>query len=567
MAFSLRSVVDVAVRTVVSLPVLAADAVAASELSSRIDPAGLREGLAELARALGRDPGLFNRIATETAADSVRLTLIAALRGAGLEIDDEIEFDRTDPRFTDPAWLHNAWYFHWAQQHAAFVRHLRQLVLEAELDDDSRAKATLAVEQIAHAIAPSNFPASNPTAVKEAFDTGGASVVRGGRNLVRDLVSNAGRPLQVNHGAYTLGQDLATTKGGVVFRDRLCELIQYEPRTPKTYATPMLFVPPWINKYYLLDLAPGRSLVDWTVHSGHTSFAISYRNPDESIGSITLDDYLTESIRPALAAIRDITGSPLVNVTGFGMGGTLAAVAADSGVSSLTLLGSLLDFSEPGPVGLAVEEALERLDRLPERALVPGATIAAFFDAVRADPLRWRFLVNDWMLGREPPASDVMTWNGDTVRVPAAALASYLRTFYLNNRFADGTLALAGRAVTPSSIRAAAYVVAGQADQLAPWRSAYASLRLLPGPTRFVLASGGRVRSLLACDSFLSGDGPYATPPDQWFAGAQETPGSWWPDWTNWLSARSGKLRRPPTVGNHNHRVLADAPGRYAWQR
>lgn len=563
MAFSLRSVLSVVTRTAAALPALAADALSSNDLSNRIDPAGLRDGLAELARALGRDPGVITRIGTEALGDSFRLTLIAVLRGAGLEVTDETEFDRADPRFADPAWSFNAWYFHWAQQHAAFVRHLRQLVLEADLDDADRAKATLAIEQIAHAIAPSNFPASNPTAVKEAFDTGGASVVRGGRNLIRDVVSNAGRPLQVNRGAYTLGQDLATTKGGVVFRNRLCEVIQYEPRTPKTYATPMLFVPPWINKYYLFDLRP--SLIGWAVQSGHTCFAISYRNPDESIGAITLDDYLTESIQPALAAIREITGSPLVNVAGFGMGGTLAAAAADSNVSSLTLLGSLLDFSEPGPLGLAVADSLARLDRLPDRALVPGATVAATFDAVRTDPLRWRYLVNDWMLGREPPASEVMTWNGDVVRVPAAALAAYLRTFYLNNRFADGTLALGGRSVTAT--RAPSYVVAGQSDQLAPWRSAYTGTRLLPGPTRFVLAAGGRVTSLLACDNFLSGDGPLSLGPDQWFAGARETPGSWWPDWISWLGTHSGKLRKPPTLGNHDHRILADAPGRYVWQR
>ncbi len=176
----------------------------------------------------------------------------------------------TNPRFADPAWLHNPWYFHWAQQHSAGVRHLRQLVVESDLDGAGRAKATLAVEQIANALAPSNFPASNPTAAKEAFDTGGASILRGGRNVVRDAMSNSGRPLQVDRSAYALGQHLALTPGRVVFRNRLAEVIQYEPRTDKSYATPMIFVPPWINKYYLFDLHPGRSLIDWAVHYGHT---------------------------------------------------------------------------------------------------------------------------------------------------------------------------------------------------------------------------------------------------------------------------------------------------------
>lgn len=582
MAFSFRTVLSIAA----ALPAIAVDQVLqawnASDLPARIDPAGLGDGLTELGRAIGREPGLLVRVATEAAGDSVRLTLVSALRAAGMELADEIEFDRDDPRFADPAWLHNPWYFHWAQQHSAFVRHLRELVAEADLDDASRAKALLAVEQIGNAAAPSNFPTSNPVAAKEAFDTGGASIVRGGRNVVRDAMSNAGRPLQVDRSAYLLGQQLAATGGRVVFRNRLAEVIQYEPRTEKTYGTPMLFVPPWINKYYLFDLHPGRSLIDWAVHYGHTCFAISYRNPDPSVGTITLDDYLTEGIVPALTAACDIAGSSSINLTGFGLGGTMAAVAAafqNNGgprVESLTLLNTLLDFANPGPLGLAINEpSLSRLERLGQatdgRGLVPGATVAATFDAVRANPLMWRFLVNDWMLGREPPASEVMTWNADVTRVPALALASFLRTFYLDNRFATGGLALGGRSLSLSSVRAGAYVVAGSDDQLTPWKSAYAGARHLTGPTRFVLADGGHVKSVLAAPgqptSHLSGDGPLPESADQWQAGAREIPGSWWSDWISWLGPRSGKLRRPPTVGNQTHRVLADAPGRYVWQR
>ncbi|WP_163568175.1 alpha/beta fold hydrolase [Fodinicola feengrottensis] len=317
----------------------------------------------------------------------------------------------------------------------------------------------------------------------------------------------------------------------------------------------------------------------WT----HTSFAISYRNPDESVGTITLDDYLTEGPVAAMAAVADITGSAAVNLTGFGLGGTMAAVAAawQAGsdgprVESLTLLNSLLDFTDPGPLGLAADAAaLARLERLGQaaggRGLVPGGTVAATFDAVRAHPLMWRYLVNDWMLGREPPASQVMSWNADVTRVPALALASFVRTFYLDNRFATGGLALGGRSLSLSAVKAGAYVVAGRTDQLTPWQSAYASARHLCGPTRFILADGGHVGSVLAAPgrptSHLAGDGPLPASADAWLPGAQEVPGSWWSDWITWLSTRSGKLRRPPSVGNHNHRILADAPGRYVWQR
>ncbi|OLT23394.1 hypothetical protein BJF78_32310 [Pseudonocardia sp. CNS-139] len=394
---------------------------------------------------------------------------------------------------------------------------------------------------------------------------------------MRDLVTNGGVPRQVPPGALVPGRDLAVTPGSVVFRNRLVEVIQYAPATERVHAVPLLVSPPWVNKYYVLDLAPGRSLVEWAVAHGHTVFAMSYRNPDATLRDLTLGDYLTEGLLAALDVVAEVTGAPEANVVALCLGGTLAASGAAwlaargrPGIRSLTLLNTLLDFAEPGPLGAFADE---RGARRAERAALgggclPAESMKAVFDVLRARDLLWAFAVSGWLLGEDPPPSDLLAWNADSTRLPAAMLAEYLRVCYLENRLAEGELELAGERLDLAAVRADAYVVGAAGDHIAPWTSVYAGARRLGGPVRFVLTTAGHTAGVVNPPASAGrrrywSDGPPAPDPDGWRAGATGRPGSWWPDWAQWLAGRAGPLRPPPPAGSAAHPVLGSAPGRY----
>jgi polyhydroxyalkanoate synthase len=428
-------------------------------------------------------------------------------------------------------------------------------------------------------VAPTNRPWANPTALKRAIETGGLSLVRGLRNFARDLLTNGGRPRQVDASRFRLGENLAATPGKVVFRNELMELIQYAPRTRTVHEVPVLFSPPWINKYYILDLAPGRSLIEWTVEGGHTAFALSYRNPDASMWDVGLEDYLISGPRTAFDVIEEITGASQVNVVGLCLGGTLTAMlvahlaaVGDPRVRSITLLNSLLDFSDPGPVGVFCDresvEALER--RMKARGYLDATEMADTFNVLRANELIWSYAVSNWLLGEDPPAFDLLAWANDNTRMPARMHSFYLRSCYLENRLARGKLELAGRRLLLSRVTQDAYVLGAREDHIVPWRSAYWSAQLLKGDVRFVLASSGHVASIVKP---LGSRAQYWTSPsrprdpDAWLRSATVHEGTWWEDWARWLVARSGARRRPPPLGSRAHPPVDDAPGQYVRQR
>ncbi|WP_037064322.1 PHA/PHB synthase family protein [Pseudonocardia acaciae] len=472
----------------------------------------------------------------------------------------------------------NAWFALCGRQHALLARYLRALASTAELDRDGRRKVDFAVEQLVEALAPSNFPLTNPTVLRRALDTGGKSLVLGARNMVRDLVTNHGAPRQVTPGRFRVGRDLACTPGKVVFRNRLVELIQYEPRTETVHRVPMLFSPPWINKYYILDLAPGRSLVDWAVRHGHTCFALSYRNPDEGLRGLDMSDYLREGPLAALAVIAEITGEPEANVVALCLGGTLAGASAawlaargEPGVASLTLMNTLLDFAEPGPLAPFTDQrAVWGLERVMRRAgYLPAEWMKATFDALRPAELVWNYVVSGWLLGEEPVPLDLLAWNADATRMPAAMQREYLRGCYLENRLATGRMELAGERLDLGRVRQDAYLVAAEADHIAPWRSVYAGARLLGGRVRFVLSNAGHIAGVVnppgSDRSRYLSVAPDELPADAegWRRRARERAASWWEDWTPWIAARAGGRRRPPPTGSRAHPPLADAPGLY----
>ncbi|HTZ93032.1 MAG TPA: alpha/beta fold hydrolase [Streptosporangiaceae bacterium] len=480
-----------------------------------------------------------------------------------------------DRRFADPAWAGNPFFVALRQSYLAAGQFVSDLLAAGEGDAAADAKARLAFGFLTDALAPTNFLLTNPAALKLAFDTGGASVVAGARNLVTDLVTNGGMPRQVDKRPFKLGVNLAATPGKVVFANDLMELIQYAPQTRSVHAVPLLASPPWINKYYVMDLAPGRSFVEWAIAHKRTVFAISYRNPDASMRDVTLDDYLIHGPRQALDVIGDITGSPKADIVGLCLGGALTGMLAaylagtgDDRLGSITLLNTMLDYSAPGVLGAFLDtRTIARLERrMASAGYLEGRQMAATFDVIRANDLIFSYVVSGWLMGQDPPAFDILAWNADSTRMPAAMHSFYLRCLYLGNELAKGEMELAGRRLSLADVKSDAYVVGAVNDHIVPWHASYQATRLLRGEVRYVLSSGGHIAGI------VNPPGPKAwhetadsCPPDAeaWRAAAVRQDGSWWQDWALWAGRRAGRLVPPPPLGSECFPPLRDAPGSY----
>ena len=480
-----------------------------------------------------------------------------------------------DRRFADPAWRTSPFFFALRQYYAAAGQLMSDLLAAGEGDPTADAKARLAGGFLLDALAPTNFLPTNPAALKRAIDTGGGSVLAGLRNMVSDLISNNGMPRQVDASAFRLGENLAATPGKVVFRNDLMELIQYAPQTPSVHAIPMLASPPWINKYYIMDLAPGRSFLEWAVAHGRTVFAISYRNPDSGMRGVTLDDYLLHGPLQALDVITDITGAQKIDIVGLCLGGALTAMLAaymsstgDDRLGSVTLLNTMLDYSEPGVLGaLTDERTIARLERQMQATGYLGARqMASTFDLLRANDLIFSYVVTNWLMGQQPPAFDILAWNNDSTRMPAAMHTFYLRRLYGGNDLARGKLALAGQPLWLADVKNDAYVVGAVNDHIVPWETSYKAVHLLGGDVRYVLSSGGHIAGIVnppGPKAWYVVAGEYPADAQEWQAGASRQQGSWWEDWTEWAAARAGALVASPPMGSERYPQVGDAPGDY----
>jgi len=531
------------------------------------DPAGLGPALAGLAAEVATDPETAVAAAWSLSAGLSAAAAAAAARAMGWDGEPEPAPAKDDRRFSDPAWDRHPWFLWQRQSYLAWAETMKALAADE--------KARFAVGQLVDALAPTNFLPTNPAALRKAVETGGASVVAGLGHLLDDLAEHGGRPAQVAGEAFEVGRDLAATPGKVVFRNDLMELIQYEPRTKTVHEIPLLLSPPWINRYYIMDLAPGKSFVEWALDHGHATFAISYRNADASMRDVDLEDYMLLGLRTALDTVCEITGASRVNVAGLCVGGTLAvmlggflAELGDDRINSMTLLNTLVDFSQPGALANFTDpESVARVeDRMAEAGYLDGRDLATTFDSLRANDLIWNYVSANWLMGEPPPAFDILAWNADSTNVPEATHSTYLRACYLENRLARGTLTLAGRPVRPHAVTCDSYVLAAEGDHITPWLSSYATTGLLGGPVRFVLTSSGHIAGIVNPPGpkrkYWTNDdvGP---DPHAWRAGAREHPGSWWEDWATWIKAHAGKRRPPFRIGGTNHPVLADAPGTY----
>ncbi len=550
-----------------------------AELIASLDPVSFGRALAEMANGLARHPGAAALAGLTYAAGLAAATAVSWARALGVATSPPAAPPPGNRRFADPAWTDNPWFAGILQGYLLAAKLADDLLGAAELERRWRDKAALGVRLLVDASAPSNFLATNPVALRRAFDTGGQSVVRGLGHLLDDVARNHGMPRQVDTRPFRLGENLAATKGKVVFRNRLMELLQYAPTTATVHETPLLCSPPWINKYYIMDLAPGRSFIEWAVDHGHTVFAISYHNPDQSMRAVKLDDYLLQGPVAALDVVRDITGAPQANLVGLCLGGTLTTMLlayldaiGDRRVRSATLLNTLVDFSEPGVLGAFTDQAtIERLERrMARRGFLDGREMASTFDVLRANDLIWNYAVSGWLLGEDPPAFDILAWNADSTRMPAAMHSFYLRHCYLENQLAQSQMELAGVRLRLDAVTQDVYLVGAQADHITPWRSSYRTTQLIKGTARFVLSSSGHVAGIVNPPSpkarYWTND---ATPPDPdaWLAAATEHQGSWWQDWAEWAERRGGQRRRLPSMASAQHPALADAPGVYVHER
>jgi polyhydroxyalkanoate synthase len=546
-----------------------------SGLVQDMDAAGFGDALLRAIRATVTNPVEPARAAMQFATDLARIPLVAGAKVMGAEMEPPVAVDPKDRRFADPAWSGNPLFYGTRLTYLAACKWAREVVGAAQVDDSVGVKARMAVDLMLDALAPTNFLASNPAALKRAFDTGGASLVAGMRQFLDDLRNNGGKPRQVDTSGFEVGRNLAVTPAKVVFRNHLMELLQYEPQTEQVHATPLLASPPWINKYYVMDLAPGRSFIEWAVQHGRTVFAISYINPTADMAKTTMDDYLIHGPQTALDVISEITGAETIDIVGLCLGGAMTAVTAaflqqagDTRIGTLTLINTMLDYTEPGALGtftdLGTVEKLER--KMAKEGTLEGASMAGTFDILRANDLIFNYVVSNWLMGQKPPAFDILAWNADSTRMPAAMHAFYLRNFYVENRPAKGTLEIAGRTVDLGVIKSPTYIISAINDHIVPWTTAYKSVNLVSGPVRFVLGSGGHIAGIVAPPGpkvwHMTGAENVATA-KEWEATAKRESGSWWEDWATWSAENSGPMVEPPNTGSDIHPVLGDGPGSY----
>ncbi|WP_244593513.1 class I poly(R)-hydroxyalkanoic acid synthase [Methylopila sp. Yamaguchi] len=487
--------------------------------------------------------------------------------------------DPRDARFKDPEWTTSPFFDFVKQAYLHASRWAERMVDEAqELDPHTRHKASFYVRQIANAVAPSNFVPTNPELIRETLASKGENLVRGMRMLAEDIAAGNGdlRIRQTDGSNFVVGKNLATTPGKVVFRNELFELLQYAPTTEMVRTRPVLIVPPWINKFYILDLTPEKSFIKWCVDQGLTIFCISWVNPDARHAQLSFDDYMRDGVLTALKIVQEISGSETVDAVGYCVGGTLLAITlaylaakGEAPFASATFLTTQVDFTHAGDLKVFVdEEQVKAVEaRMAESGYLEGASMANAFNMLRSNDLIWPYVVNNYLKGKAPFPFDLLYWNSDATRMPAANHSFYLRGCYLNNDLAKGRMTVGGERLDLKAVTVPVYELATREDHIAPARSAFLGAQLFGGPVRFVLAGSGHIAGVVNPPAKMKyqhwvGDEPAGAFED-WFAEAEEKPGSWWPDWRGWLAAADATATPARTPGEGPYPALDDAPGTY----
>ncbi|MCW0215131.1 MAG: alpha/beta fold hydrolase [Pseudonocardia sp.] len=489
----------------------------------------------------------------------------------------EVAPGKRDKRFADTTWTENPAYRRMMQGYLAACRAVGEVVEEADLPDwRDRERARFIATLVTSTLAPTNTLA-NPAALKRALETGGGSLRQGLRNLVSDVRHNKAMPSQVDRSRFKVGEDLAVTPGAVVYRDEVLELLQYRPTTNQVRRIPLVVVPPQINKYYFMDLAPGRSLIEYAVGQGQQTFAISWRNPTKVQRDWDLDTYC-RSILAALDAIAEITKSDQANLFGLCAGGITAATVlnhlADKGedrVRSVSFGVTLLDWGARAQIGmLSAKPVIGLADwRSRSTGVLDARTLSQVFTWMRPDDLVWSYWVNNYLLGNDPPSFDILAWNSDGTNLPAALHHQFLDVFSRNTLARRGELTVLGSPVDLKQVTVDAFITGGTTDHLTPWNGCYASATLLGGDSTFVLTNTGHIQTLVCPPGnpksrYWTGPDPHGIDADTWREQAEEHEGTWWEHWAGWIAERSGPLKRAPArPGSTGHPSLGDAPGTY----
>jgi polyhydroxyalkanoate synthase len=535
----------------------------AGRLLGRVDRLGLADSLI--------------RVAAKTSTTA----LPRRMAGLGLELGkiavgkSTVAPEPSDRRFTNRAWTENPAFRRIGQTYLAWSKTTLDLVDDAHLDWRTHERARLAASLLTSTLSPTNLLPLNPDAMVRAYESGGRSVVAGAANIGRDIRNNHGLPRTADPDAFHVGKELAVTPGAVVFRNDVCELLQYAPMTEAVHTTPMVLVPPQINKYYFMDLAPGRSFVEYAVRQGLQMFLVSWRNPTVEHRHWNLDTYVA-GVKEALHAVTEITGSPQVNtvalcaggITTAGLLGHLAATQ-DSLINAATFAVTLLDFSVPTMIGLFGSQPViaNTLKQARRRGILPAHESAALFCMLRPNDLIWNYWVGSNLLGDRPPAFDVLSWNADPTRLAAGLHTDFLDMF-ANNSLAEGKFSVLGAPVDLGAVTCDSFVVAARTDHLTDWKACYATTQLLGGSSQFALSRSGHIQSLVnppGNPKMSVSLGPAPGPdPDQWLAESESVPGSWWEPWAEWARPRSGEERpASPCLGSGRHPAMEPAPGRY----
>ncbi|RME64960.1 MAG: class I poly(R)-hydroxyalkanoic acid synthase [Alphaproteobacteria bacterium] len=553
----------------------------AEQHGSHLDPLNITNAFMALNRQLLADPARLAQTQLSLWQDYMKLWQSTSMRLLGQEHAPVIDAPRGDRRFKGEEWRNVEVFDFIKQAYLLTAKHLTDTVANVDgLDPKARAKVDFYTRQFIDAMSPSNFVLTNPQVLKATIEEKGENLLRGLSQVLEDLERGHGRlDTQITDTkAFEVGVNVAVTPGKVVFENRMFQLIQYAPLTEQVHKVPLLIIPPWINKFYILDLTPEKSFVRWATEQGHTVFIMSWVNPDERYRDTDFEDYMLEGVLAACDAIEQATGEPSCNVIGYCIGGTLLTATlaylhakgqADR-VKSATFFTAQADFTDAGELLVFVdEEQLAAMDRMmAQKGYLDGAVMAQTFNMLRSNDLIWSYVVNNYLLGRDPLPFDLLYWNADSTRLPRAMVLYYLKNMYQeNNLVKPGKLVLGGVPIDLRTIKTPSFIQAGKDDHIAPFVSAYKLVHLLKGPTTFVLAGSGHIAGVVNPPAarkyqYWTNRARPANAQD-WLAKAEEHPGSWWPYWASWLKRRAGPMVPARQPGDGKLTVIEDAPGRY----
>jgi polyhydroxyalkanoate synthase len=548
------------------------------------DPMNVGSAFIELTQQMMSNPAQMMQAQVQLWQNYMNLWQTTAQKMMGSEVDPLAAPESDDRRFRDSEWDESIVFDYIKQSYLLSSRWLTSTVQDVEgLDDKTAKKVDFYTRQFVDAIAPTNFLMTNPEVIRATVESKGENLVSGLDNLLSDLERGGGqlRIRQVDDNAFTLGENVAVTPGKVVYQTDLMQLIQYEPTTKKVDRRPVLIMPPWINKYYILDLQPKNSFINWCTHQGLTVFVISWVNPDATLAAKSFEDYMLEGPLAALDAIEKATRETEINAIGYCLGGTLLASTLaymaetdDTRIKSATFFTAMVDFEEPGELGVFIdEEQLDSLEaRMDEDGYLDGASMATTFNMLRANDLIWSFVIHNYLLGKEPFPFDLLYWNADSTRMPAEMHRFYLRNMYQDNKLAQpGGIELKGVPIDLRKVDLPTFILSTKEDHIAPWKSTYAATQIYSGDVKFCLAGSGHIAGVVNPPTvekygyWTNTKNPES--PDDWFAGAEESPGSWWPEWRKWLKKNAGGQVEARIPGDGKLKVIEAAPGSYATLR